>query len=470
MPYPNEFAARIHEPGKYKEMRRESNKFGQGIDVIFGITEEGKAEVQAIRFNKKKFSSEEVHAWLKKHNYSPIKVEAPSQSEDSLQEATLYDKMGTIQVDVDQVDYFPVSIKGMETTPEGFMKTIAPVAKVGVYTYVLADGTIRKDLVDEETLFNVDSMKTLELKPFTNDHPDNLLDPETVKKHAVGSTGEKVYKDENHLMSSLVVMDSSAIRDIKNGKRQLSPGYKTNLIFSPGEYNGEHYDVIQRNRRYNHLALCAKARGGDSLSIKMEDGESYTNNNLNLNVKGDFMKFTINGIDYDTAPEVVKHIDSLLAKVTQSDQVIGTQKDNYEKLNKTFTELQASFDALKVDMPKLIDLAVKERVKLEKIASTITDSADLADITKLSNKELKVNIVKAKLPTLDLTNKDESYINALIDSIDAQSASSSVKAQIDTMTRPVEKSKVFGCNSSVERDNYITNLKDSWKKDPRTGK
>lgn len=70
MPYPNEHSARIADSGKYSKIRRQNDKFGPGIDAIFGVTEDGKTEVQSIRFDKKRYTPRRAQAWLKKHNYS----------------------------------------------------------------------------------------------------------------------------------------------------------------------------------------------------------------------------------------------------------------------------------------------------------------------------------------------------------------------------------------------------------------
>ena len=56
MPFPGYHAARITDPDNYSKKRYARDEFGSGIDVIYGITSEGKAEVQAIRFDKKQFS------------------------------------------------------------------------------------------------------------------------------------------------------------------------------------------------------------------------------------------------------------------------------------------------------------------------------------------------------------------------------------------------------------------------------
>jgi len=49
-------------------MRYGKDVFGEGIDVIWGVTDDGRAEVQALRFNKDKFKDKKsVQDWIKKH-------------------------------------------------------------------------------------------------------------------------------------------------------------------------------------------------------------------------------------------------------------------------------------------------------------------------------------------------------------------------------------------------------------------
>jgi len=75
MPYLTEHAVRLEPPSKYERFRRESDKFGAGIDAIWGITENGKAELQALRFDAKRYTLDEVRKWLKEHDYEPLEVE-----------------------------------------------------------------------------------------------------------------------------------------------------------------------------------------------------------------------------------------------------------------------------------------------------------------------------------------------------------------------------------------------------------
>lgn len=80
MPYPNEHAARIRDPRRYVRFRRENDKFGPGIDAIWGVTSQGKVELQAIRFDAKRYTVAQAKAWLKRNNYSPIEFEPASGS------------------------------------------------------------------------------------------------------------------------------------------------------------------------------------------------------------------------------------------------------------------------------------------------------------------------------------------------------------------------------------------------------
>lgn len=75
MPYPTEHAARMVDPGKFRNFRRENGKFGPGIDAIWGIDEAGKVSLQAVRFDASKHSPDEVRSWLESHDMKPIKVE-----------------------------------------------------------------------------------------------------------------------------------------------------------------------------------------------------------------------------------------------------------------------------------------------------------------------------------------------------------------------------------------------------------
>lgn len=176
------------------------------------------------------------------------------------------------RITISRVDFSGEKLGKVTRTDEGYLTGEIPVAKVGVLTYVLKDGSIRKELVTEDTLFNQDSMSTLKMKPITDQHPpERLLNSRTVKRRKVGFTGENIKRDGNFLVVPATITDSDAIDSVENGRQELSPGYEVTLIMESGVHDGENYDAIQISRRYNHVAICDQARGGSDLRIALDD-------------------------------------------------------------------------------------------------------------------------------------------------------------------------------------------------------
>lgn len=177
-------------------------------------------------------------------------------------------------VEVKRVDFLSRPIGKVKKTDEGYLQGRAPVAKVGILVYMKRDGSQVRELVPDETLFEIDSMTSLQMKPVTNTHPKELvLDSRTVKRRKVGMTGESVRNDSEFLTVPVVITDDDAIQSIDAGRQELSPGYSCKLLMQPGTFEGQKYDAIQLERRYNHLALCDKARGGAELRLNLDGVE-----------------------------------------------------------------------------------------------------------------------------------------------------------------------------------------------------
>ncbi|KKN89779.1 hypothetical protein LCGC14_0236270 [marine sediment metagenome] len=74
--YPSEHVAWQMAPGQFDEMRRENDKMGKGIHVIYGI-KGGKSKIQSVRFNPSEFTVDEAKKWLAVHGFK-TSVEAAS--------------------------------------------------------------------------------------------------------------------------------------------------------------------------------------------------------------------------------------------------------------------------------------------------------------------------------------------------------------------------------------------------------
>lgn len=161
---------------------------------------------------------------------------------------------------------------------DGFMEANVYATRAGIFKYIDATGRIQRELRMPSEVFESKSLATLAKKPVTNDHPlVGLLDSRNAAKYAKGWTGQEVVRDGNLVKTSITIIDSDLINEIKNKKKmEVSCGYSCDLVFEPGEWQDEHYDAIQTNIRYNHLAVVAKGRAGSEVRLRLDASESIT--------------------------------------------------------------------------------------------------------------------------------------------------------------------------------------------------
>lgn len=162
-------------------------------------------------------------------------------------------------------------------TTEGYLLIEGRAARPGVLTYRNADGSTTRELVLPEELHRTDSLATLARKPVTVEHPSVPVGPDNVRELGVGDVdGEVAVEEEGGFVRvKLVVSRRDGIDAIdSDGIRELSPGYDCRIDATPGTHpTYGAYDQIQRDRRYNHLALTERARGGPEIRFRV-DGAS----------------------------------------------------------------------------------------------------------------------------------------------------------------------------------------------------
>lgn len=154
-----------------------------------------------------------------------------------------------------------------------------PISKVGVFDYSGAQlGLTGSDAYKvfkvyrpEEELADEECINSFKLLPFINEHTmlgsedEGFTPPE--RKGVEGMIGEEVYYDAPYLRGNLRIVSESLKNAIDSGKIELSPGYRCVYEMTPGVYNGEHYDAIQRKIRGNHLALVEEGRTGPDVAV-----------------------------------------------------------------------------------------------------------------------------------------------------------------------------------------------------------
>ena len=319
-------------------------------------------------------------------------------------------------------------------TAEGYLEGRAIVSNVGVFTYVLPDGTIQRELRPPAEVFAEDSINSLKLKPLTNDHPAEKVTAENIKKYQIGFSGDQVFKDEYYLSIPISITDSDAILEVDNGKRAFSCGYSVDIEYKAGTWCGVDYDAVQRNIRYNHIALVDRGRAGDKARMKLDASENIgvqlKNDSINTEYKnyngGANMAQTIkiDGVDYEVDKDVKKHIHVLDTKL---DTIEKESKAEIEKLKKDNSELQAKCDQFedeKLDLQKQIEDAKKiEKDVLDsavKSRMVVLSASDIAGVELKGDEDdltIKKEIIKKLYPASSekIDKADSVYIEARFD-------------------------------------------------------
>lgn len=156
-------------------------------------------------------------------------------------------------------------------TEEGYLMDHPIVTTVGIFEYVNPDGSIRKELRLPEEVFSEKSLASYKGKPVIITHDAGVVDKDNVAEEHIGTILSKGYKDGDSVRAEIVIHETDKMKAC--GLRELSLGYNLTLDETPGEWNGQHYDAIQRNIEINHLALVGSARAGETARLNI-DGKS----------------------------------------------------------------------------------------------------------------------------------------------------------------------------------------------------
>jgi hypothetical protein len=166
-----------------------------------------------------------------------------------------------------------IEFKTWSDTPEGYLKIRGTASAAGVMVYRNHDGSPRRELLTTAELEA--SVPLIRNIPLVDEHPFELprgfVDSQTVKNYQVGEVvGASFDAATGRLDVELIVRDARVVAKVKARQlRGLSPGYEVDR--EPASHAD--YEFIQRNRRYNHLALT-KAPRNEAAVIHLDSAEN----------------------------------------------------------------------------------------------------------------------------------------------------------------------------------------------------
>lgn len=299
-------------------------------------------------------------------------------------------------------------------TDAGFIYADAVLTRCGVFEYKNADGTIRKELRLPEEVFNKDSIASLKMMPVTHGHPygdGGIVTPGNVSRLQKGHVGENIRQDGDDLMGSIMVTDQTTIDDIDSGNKDISCGYTCRHDMQSGVYKGEKYDLIQRDIRYNHVAVGIPEGRAGNAKLNLDSNTNISVQILKEGAKIMLKKINLDGVEYEAEAPVL----SALNTVKNDNAILVTKVSD---VTKELDVVQAKLDSKTEELEKAtnadaVNKLVTAKVELVEKAKTVLDAVD----SKLSNREIMVAVIKSASPDIKLDEKSDEYVEARFDSV-----------------------------------------------------
>lgn len=310
-------------------------------------------------------------------------------------------------------------------TEEGYLVTEAIVAKPGILHYRLPDGSVRRELVLPAELKLDASVSTIAHKPVTLEHPpERMLTPKTVQKRSQGTvTGEARIDDEGRLVVPLVIQGDKALAALKRGVREISPGYRCRIDSQPGthpRYGG--YDCIQRSRRYNHVAITERGRGGRDVAIRTDAAvelDPFTAGATGTSKREVTMNPLIAllmglGVSEEVAKDRFEDVQSTVGSQLRQDAADAVAAKTTAESAKTEAESKLADAVQRADTAEKLETRLdwhKERSSLEALAG----KHNVSDTDAMDNAALKRSILaKGKV---NVEGKSDEWVDARLDAM-----------------------------------------------------
>lgn len=379
-------------------------------------------------------------------------------------------------------DFSP--IEKFETTPEGYLRVWASIARTGIQHYTDADGSIRREYRPEQEVASPESLASFAGKAITSEHPPVLLDSANTKDYQVGFSGTEVVYDDGFVKAVMTVTDQEAIERIMRGDaREVSAGYRVNYDPTPGVTDaGEHYDGIQKEIIGNHIAIVRRGRAGPQVRLHLDrqdaaDPSLFSNEIITMSAKVVF-----DGAEFEVS-------ESVALAITKERE---DAKMSYEDMKKKYDELVSAADSMKSEMDAMeqelkgkmdsaegradalaeqveelkgeleaakqvnLDSLVEERVALVEKAKSVLDSE--YEFSGKTDREVMVDTIKAvRGDSVVMDEKSDDYVLAMFDTIVET-------GRVDSATTDELRKVVASIASPVAAPStYMERLQNAWK-------
>jgi hypothetical protein len=331
---------------------------------------------------------------------------------------------------------FSTTLKAPVKTQEGYRRVDGRIARIGVQEYRDGSGGMRSELRLPEEVFDAESLASFNLLPVTNQHPPMLLNADNARKYAVGALGDIRIDENEWIVATLLIHDAEAISAVESGRSQLSNGYSCELDETPGEWNGQHYDSIQRKIRGNHCALVDAARAGPKARLRLDASDAVTGEPSETPIVEDVKAEPV--VSKTQEPSDMSHtlrIDGQEFSVTDANAQVAFDRaiaNERKKCEDEIANLRSRADATQ----KLLN-------DVQKNLNTVTGERDALDSQVRAQGVEKFKFDDAEITIADL--RDDAKRRAFFDG--AVERASAVRAALINEARPFLGARLDGLSN-----------------------
>lgn len=316
-------------------------------------------------------------------------------------------------------------------TDEGYLIVKdARIARTGVQQYLAAelrmeDGSPMFPDKEPTDIVNVnrpaaevfadEALKSFEMQPVTNGHPEEGVTVLNYNGLAVG-VAFNIRQDGKFVLADLKITNTDTIKEVSNGKRELSNGYSADLVVRTGTaVDGELFEVEQTNIRGNHVAIVDQARCGPVCSLS------------DSNYKGESMKINISGVPYEVKDEsLAAAVQNALTQNAELASQLSTTQATHDSAIASLREahegeiqtLQAQLDQSRANeiTPEKLDVIIGDRMAIIAAAQKIVSDFDATGKTCMA---IKREVLTSKFGDSISADKmkNDTYVDARFDAL-----------------------------------------------------
>jgi hypothetical protein len=321
-------------------------------------------------------------------------------------------------------------------TGAGGARVPASISRTGVQSYTDQHGRVVREYRPPEAVFAAESLDSLGSIPVTEGHPPMGVNPLNHRELSVGHVSDAPANRRKDaagatewLETAVVLSDADTLRKVETGELvEVSMGYLAEVIDGKGVTpDGQHYDAMQTNIRFNHLALLpdGHARAGSGARLRLDGNQETTPmfvraDNTSTPTQSARPRVKVDGIDCEQGSDVhiqmldrsivalTKRADEAVLALTAAQTELGAAKATiaaYKPVDvNALVQDELSFrSSVLPALPKGYDFAGKTR---EAVRADAVGPAVMADAAKLGSDPERAGYVQAHLQLkLDAASK-----------------------------------------------------------------